>query len=441
MTIAIGILAVVVAAVGIVATVVRPYLGGRAERIEHSQQSFREAREHLKSARTTLSQAARRLYQTTPPTDLPLLFDAGWLPSRPLALEAVHVEAMDLDSGCAPLKGVARRLPRTRTYGRYESYSDAVAELIRADAVRNLGHVEAAGDNSGPLQFENRVSYRLTSVEPGETAWTIRVGKTHYFDMLNTCEAVGFEFSAADLDRRTGHEKATAIPRMGPGRQEAGGPFQLDRRCIVPGINTLTIRSDGLDAGFFMHRRDLVATAMGTNHVVPAGEFQPAGIDPTGFAEDADIWRTIVRESAEELLGHPDAGGGSGATIDYDHDEPYSSINKARQTGGCRAYFLGLGIDPLSLKAEVLTVCVFKADVFDRIFRKSLIKMKSKNAEGTLLTGRDYRGNPFDLDHVRKFTSDTETLPAGTACLALAWQWRDQILKPPASGRRPTGRR
>jgi hypothetical protein len=71
---------------------------------------------------------------------------------------------------------------------------------------------------------------------------------------------------------------------------------------------------------------------------------------------------------------------------------------------------------------------VFKADVFDKLFGKALGDMKSKNAEGELLTGRDSKGIPFDLDNVQQFLGgDHGTLPAGAACLALAWRWRDQL--------------
>jgi hypothetical protein len=308
-------------------------------RVKNSQGRFRRARTLLKESRVSLAQSARTLYPPFAGGDLPLLFDEGWLPSGPLRLEAIHVVAEKLPLDCPPLDGLARSLPLTSTHGRYLRYADAVSELDR------------------PAQFENHVSYRLVGVEPGDESWTIRVRKTGYFDMLNTCEAVGFEFAAAQLDRQPKRSAANRVPELPRGRREAGGPFQLDRRCVVPGVNTLTIRSDGDEASFFMHLRggDLVATAMGTYHVAPAGEFQPGGVNPADFVSDADLWRTIVREYAEEFLGLPDAAGTSGRTINYGRDLPYSLIHKARQTRGCSVYFLGLGIDPLSLKAEILT--------------------------------------------------------------------------------------
>jgi hypothetical protein len=418
LTLAVGVVGVVVAILALV--VGRPVLLDWW--VKRSQRRFREARKLLRDSRVPLSSAAGRLYPFVPPRNLPLLFETGWLPRRPLGLESVVVSADAFERDCAPLIGLGRSLPYTAAHTRYVSYADAVEDLDR------------------PSEFANRACYRLTSVEPGDTAWRLHVTKTHYFDMLNSCEAVGFEFAASSIDRRKAPRAAKNITRLSSPRRAAGGPFELERRCVVPGINTLTIRSDGADTGFFMHYRqisvaepDSVATAMGTNHVAPAGEFQPAGIDPTNFAKEADIWRTIVREYAEEFLQHPEAAGRSGATIDYDKDEPYSRINKARKTKGCWVRFLGLGVDPLSLKAEVLTVCVFKADVFDKIFRKAL-RAKASNAEGTLLTGHDFRGIPFDLKNVETFTCGVhKTLPAGAACLALAWQWRDQLMSPDPS--------
>jgi hypothetical protein len=404
-----GLLVAVVAVMVGVATFYVNRPGYLDRQVRTSQERFLRARALLKESRVSLAQSARAFYPRFAGGDLPLLFDEGWLPSGPLRLEAVHVVADKLPLDCPPVAGLARSLPLTAAHGRYLRYADAVGDLDR------------------PAQFENHLSYRLVGVEPGDESWTIRVRKTGYFDMLNTCEAVGFEFAAAQLDRQRRRGTANAVPKLPPGRKEVGGPFQLDRRCVVPGVNTLTIRRDGDEASFFMHLRGgrLVATAMGTHHVAPAGEFQPAGVNPTDFVSDADLWRTIVREYAEEFLNLPDAAGSTGRTIDYRRDPPYSLIHKARQTRGCSVYFLGLGIDPLSLKAEILTACVFKADAFDRLFGK----MRGRNAEGKLFVGHDNRGMPFDNENVQEFLSGgQETLPAGAACLALAWRWRERLL-------------
>jgi hypothetical protein len=68
---------------------------------------------------------------------------------------------------------------------------------------------------------------------------------------------------------------------------------------------------------------------------------------------------------------------------------------------------------------------VFRADVFDRLFGK----MSGRNTEGELVVGDGNRGLPFDGQNVGEFlTGGQETLPAGAACLALAWRWRERLL-------------
>jgi hypothetical protein len=430
----VGGIAVMVGVIGVIVSWADQSPTRLEERTKVTQERFLDERKLLRGSRVPLADRAKLLYPSFASQDLPLLFDRGWLPARPMELKDVHVIPDGGIAAARPSRRLESGLPYTAAHRRYRRYADAIGDLDR------------------PTQFENRACYRLVAVEPAASDWTIRVCKTHYFDMLNTCEAVGFEFAGTQMDDRGELRTPPATVHFPPGRKGAGSPFQFDRRCVVPGINTLTVRSDGADTGFFMHRRqtsdadpDSVATAMGTNHVVPAGEFQPASIDPTNFTEDADMWRTILREYAEELWGLPEAAGRSGAKIDYERDEPYRSINKARAANNCWARFLGLGIDPLSLKAEVLTVCVFRAAEFDRIFGKALARSAlpkevgmSRNAEGVLLTGHDYKGIPFDHRHVLEFTSGPhETLPAGAACLALAWQWQDW-LKSPIPGKRET---
>ena len=73
-------------------------------------------------------------------------------------------------------------------------------------------------------------------------------------------------------------------------------------------IVTLTIRRDPTsgEASFFLLRRDpaKVVTGGGEYCLIPAGEFQPASVSPDSVLSDLDIWRNIVREYSEELLGN-----------------------------------------------------------------------------------------------------------------------------------------
>ena len=101
----------------------------------------------------------------------------------------------------------------------------------------------------------------------------------------------------------------TVTPADLPFRSLIGDPFDFDRRAVLPAITTLTLRRRGNGtATFLLHWRDpaKVATAAGLYDVIPAGEFQPSSIAPYDQANDFSIWRNIVREYSEELLGAPE---------------------------------------------------------------------------------------------------------------------------------------
>src|SRR5690606_28013631 len=137
-------------------------------------------------------------------------------------------------------------------------------------------------------------------------------GYTTYFDMVNVCETLGHELAGWWLANQEWPDK----PRMEDlaYRQLVGDLFDLDRRSVLPSINTLTIRRASTGDSFFLHRRaaSQVAVAGGQSHVIPAGVFQPSGIAPWNMAGDFDLWRNMLREYSEEFLGNPEHDGSSG---------------------------------------------------------------------------------------------------------------------------------
>jgi hypothetical protein len=89
-------------------------------------------------------------------------------------------------------------------------------------------------------------------------------------------------------------------------------------------------------------------------------------------------------------------------------------------------FFLGLGLNALTLAATILTVVVVDDDVFSRLFRKAI----RYNDEGEIVTigdGRAIEGIPFTSAAVDRLLRVEPMAPPGAACLALAWQQRDHI--------------
>jgi hypothetical protein len=188
------------------------------------------------------------------------------------------------------------------------------------------------------------------------------------------------------------------------------------------GILTLTIIRAGGGARFLMHARDGDQVVVGSKamHVVPAGEFTPASVYLEANMDDFDIWRTIMREYAEELLDKEEAYGKEGAGLDYANRSPYRELNQARRVGKLTVQALGIGLDPLTWKPELFTVCVFDSNTFDSIFREVV----KGTWEGKILRGADGKGLQFDADTVNRYADDPNTRRGAAVCLKQAWNHR-----------------
>lgn len=338
---------------------------------------------HLGSYRYELGVAAHDLYpRVERVAATPLLTAPGWLPQRPVPLDAMVLE---LDRSHGPSFGV----PEPR-------HSESVARL------------------APPAVFENRPTYRLLDAVLDDDRPRMRFGTGHYFDAVDTGGAVAHEFAAQHL-ARTNEQSGRANMPFGretgeslPLRAAIDSPVDLGRRPVNLAISAVTIRHDRVtgEAQFLAHRRDpaKVAHAGGLLQVVPVGVFQPVSADT--MQHDFSLWRCLQREFAEELLGEDEASG----VVDYEAREFSQAIR--------RSFVLGLGVDPLTLAADLLCAVVVDGEVFDRVFAG----LVSENAEGELSS------HPFTADVVDRFVHRERMQAAGAAVLALAWQHRERLL-------------
>jgi hypothetical protein len=202
-------------------------------------------------------------------------------------------------------------------------------------------------------------------------------------------------------------------------RRAVGDPFDLGRRTVIPAASVLTIRNSQRTDGptIVLHHRDAarVAHGGGLHQVVPVGVFQPTSDDPTAWTGDFDLWRSIVRECSEELLGTPEIG--RDGPVDYERWPFHQALAGARDAGDLRVFWLGLGMDPLSLVTDFLIAAVFEDQLFDHLFGPG--ELVAANAEGEVLAGV-----PLSATH-----SATHPMqPAGAALLHLADTHRDLLL-------------
>jgi hypothetical protein len=309
-----------------------------------------------------------------------------------------------------------------------------------------------------PALFENRVCYRLLDAELAGPAHATRDRATHATDATCATQATDATqateateatqasppallfgparyFDAVNLGHAVAHELTGAWAASGvppdlaalPLRAALGDPCALPQRCALTAVTTLTLRRDpGGAASFLLHWRDpaRVNHAGGMYQVMPAGIFQPVSAAPAAQSHDFSLWRCMAREFSEELLGGSEEYPTRAGRLDYGQWTFHQELAAARELGTLRVGCLGLGVDPLTLATDILTVAVFEAAVFDRMFRG----LVTENAEGRVVTEDGSVAIPFTRASVDRFTGGGEPVQtAGEALLRLAWQHRDLL--------------
>lgn len=379
-----------------------------------SQAEWCAVRSYLIRRRTQLTKQAVRLYDPawrlrhTPALALP-----SWLPSRPLPIEAVTLEWVPhpprpvITGHEVELRPV---LPLHAPGHAFPQYTSAIRYL------------------SPPSLFENRPSYRLLDVSwESSGQGKLQFGLATFFDKLDVSEALSHEFAAAMM---TG--ASPAWPQL-PFRARLSQPFDLSSRMGSTSIATLTIRRNTTDGAhtFFLLGRDpsKVAVGGGQYGVIPAGEFQPSCIAPACMLDDLDLWRNIVREYSEELLGQPEHDGSSGQPLDYECWPFYRAMQRARESGQLGAYVLGVVLHALGLNPAIMTAVVIDDAVFDDIFRD----LVTVTAEGQVVTSLDNNqsvyGLPFTEATVQQFVDHEPLGGTSAVCLGLAWRHREGLVQ------------
>lgn len=333
-----------------------------------------------------------------------------WRVERPIDLDSVDI---DLIHPPAPL-----------VTGRH-------AETIPLRPLISLGkhydmYHRAMRDLDRPRLFENRICYRLLDTEWPAHSGRLALGYMRYFDMIDVSEALAHELALAAISEDGSVQEDDALWDRLPFRKLVPDPFDLRTYPLLLSISTLTIRRSRAGTTFLLLRRGTgqVAIAGGMLSVMPTGVFQPASIMPTHDATDFSMWHNMMREYSEEFLGNPEHDG-DGDPIDYARQEPFRSLDAARNAGKIRVTCLGVGLDALNFVSDVLTVAVFDAEVFDDIFA-DLVEM---NDEGTVtLCGQNQEQFVFDSATIDRLLTTESMAPSGAACLRLAWQYRDSIL-------------
>ena len=331
----------------------------------------------------------------------PLLTAPSWRPTAPVPLSDIRLEYRPQEPPAAvDVPGLAPYLLPERPDGtRYRRFTDVIGDLAK------------------PAIFENRVTYRLIEADLASDRPRLTFTRGRFFDGVDVGGAVAHEYTAATLASAAGQPREQRL------RAAIADPCDLRARPGNVAISTLTLRCDRAagTASFPLHFRDpaRVAHAGGLFQVIPVGIFQPSGEAPWNEANDFGLWRGMLREFAEEMLGEDEDHGSEAAPIHYERWPLARRMTAELHDGRIRLYCLGLGTDPLTFAEDLLTVAVFDAPLYDELFAA----LVDSNAEGAVLPPR-----PFDAATVAELTTRHPVQAAGAALLELAIAHRDVLL-------------
>jgi hypothetical protein len=285
-------------------------------------------------------------------------------------------------------------LPLNAIGSRYENYAEAICALDK------------------PTKFEDNLHYRLLRIAENELHFSL-IRTYRYFDKIKYGDYLLFDLASISKDNAPFGDSQTHAVWCDLEQPEG--------YIVLAGISTLTLIHSGDHLRMLMHLRgrEETAYAVGTHHVIPAGEFQPSCQAPSSFGEDCDLWRSIMREYAEEIGAMDEYDGNSTVPFDYSMP-PFDMLDAEKACGNIKAYYLGTGLDPITLQAEIMTVVVFKEEVFQEIFPKIV----EKNSEGRIITERNRWGKIFSRAEIDSYT-DNNTLASAQSLLNLAWLHRE----------------
>jgi hypothetical protein len=389
----------------------------RQERRERRRESFRAVRRWMRAlgSERQIVQAAHRAHaDLLAPAPMNLFIaEPAWVLSEPLDLDRLTVELADEDDvprvpeECyEPLRRYWPLGPDDKPVARYH---EAVTQF-----------------DTPPGIWFNAPSYRLLGVERrADGGFALRVGTTTYWDGYDSWAALQFE-AAHQLRETAGASLA------GPYRRSLGTPFSLTNRNCAIGISVLTVCRTRKGPFFYLQRRGAaqVATMGGMAGLIPAGEFQPSSAAYAAVRSDADVWRCIMREFAEEFLGRKDLTEQRAALADYERESPFRELQRARLNGWVRPSILDIGFDPVSWKAGIRLVCIFDEDAYLDIFRG----MQPDSHEGPLELSSLHRvgddpleGMPFDEETVGRYLKDPTITEAARLCIGLTWKHREKL--------------
>lgn len=399
----------------------------RGKKVEQARSRWLPAIKHFANKRAELCTQMMKWYgaenfQSIDGNIIPLIAKPGWLRDSPLKLDVDTEDSFTT----APAHAAKFKAPILEGLkGDYSTYRGKEGYPARRT-------VFAKPQHNGEIFCAESIKYDDTGNFAG---FGYRLGR--YFDYLNTCEILGTELSDWILQN-----PQSELPKDFPFRGAPADVFDLTNRAAYPGINCLTIVKNYANGPlkrndyYLVHKRDdTQLQAQWSLHVAPAGGHQ--GFSKSATVHDTKIVRTVVREFAEELFNKEELVKQFEEWRDFEEHLDIKTIADTFFWGrnpAAKIYLLGFGLDPVTIKPEVLCTIVIDWDIarqnienpkfeFNWEFQTGL-----KRATRTEWLPLDRSAMVLDATGPRHLLEDRylDPLPAGAACLLLTAKfWKE----------------
>lgn len=275
-------------------------------------------------------------------------------------------------------------------------------------------------------------TYALSSYAPDfkNNKAEMKLAPGNYLDFVDTCDYLAYEIARETLAKD--HPEGMKLKSL-KGRRDRN-PFDLNKRFTAIGVITLTILKnipDHEDEIFFLvHKRgNNLAEGNGSYHAIPAGSYQPLNRyalrdlyeKKLSDSRKAEIKAglklspavTAVKEFVEEVPLCARSVVGDIYSMDY--------LRSVKDQLCADLFFLGITLEPLNLKAELLSYMVidvehselFGDDKSLKSIEEKLAKIDDRNNEGSILI------LPFKDDYLDQFESNDTSIPAFREILRL----------------------
>lgn len=369
----------------------------------------------------------------------PLLCHDEWIPKEPIPL-SVPAENLQDDSEQFITTYASKSNPTERNSVQLlPVFSDEAKFILPRHTDHVFDSLSAAIkfiEQPPEELFVSRPSYALSKVSTGNTC-RLTFQESGYFDYINCGELLALELimklkRLGNLDHLDTDQQFQSFQKVLPLRDFAGEWNAVSFRPSIAGINSLTVFIDRKsNQAFFpmLSRLKNLGSAMGTQHVIPAGEFQPTTDSPVAWRNHCTLWQTILREFAEEVLLDAEAKSNQVDMLELANRETIKPLLKLIRDGHWKSYYLGVAIDPLTLKPEILVVNIIERVPFFEDLKSVLDedlkpvidngKLPISNKEGVIIRGPSGIGEELSLRNLLAYCNGALTLPAGVGCIEL----------------------